>query len=161
AQDEASEGQGDRARREHDEELRSDDRPDHREEQQRRQAARCIADGTAAAKLQAVHHQIRDDQQRHGALHVDGKSQERRAEGGESEADRALDEGGEQRGGDRSENYRESDSCRTSAGCLARRPARCWICWRQETPGATISVSAAAALTAGASRRLPSATEMS
>ena len=49
----------------------------------------------------------------------------------------------------------------TSAGCLARRPARCSICWRQEMPGATTSVSAAAAWTAGASRRLPSVTDSS
>src|SRR6185295_20113005 len=54
-----------------------------------------------------------------------------------------------------------SASLSASAGCRARRPARCWICWRQEMPGATTVVVAAAALTAGASRRLPRATEMS
>ena len=37
-------------------------------------------------------------------------------------------------------HQRASASHRTSAGCLARRPARCWICWRQEMPGATTSV---------------------
>ena len=54
-----------------------------------------------------------------------------------------------------------SASRRIWAGCLARRPARCSICWRQETPGATISVSAAADFTAGARRRLPRVTETS
>jgi hypothetical protein len=104
AQDEAPERQRDRTRRERDEELRADDRADHREEQQRCQSARCVADGSAAAKLQAVHHEIRDDQQGHGALDVDREGQERRAQGRKSEADRALDEGGEQDRGDRGED---------------------------------------------------------
>ena len=56
---------------------------------------------------------------------------------------------------------RASTSRSASAGCLARRPARCWICWRQEMPGAITSVVGGAALTAGASRRFPSATETS
>ena len=51
-----------------------------------------------------------------------------------------------------------SESRSNWAGCRARLPDRCSICWRQEMPGATTSVSAAAAWTAGASRRLPSVT---
>jgi hypothetical protein len=44
---------------------------------------------------------------------------------------------------------------------LGEAAGQCSICCRQETPGATISVSAVAAFTAGASRRLPSVTETS
>src|SRR5262249_11629766 len=43
----------------------------------------------------------------------------------------------------------------TSAGCFVFLPVRCSICWGQEMPDATISTSLAAALTAGARRRLP------
>ena len=58
-------------------------------------------------------------------------------------------------------HQRASASHSTSAGCFARRPARCWICWRQEMPGATTSVLAGVAFTAGASRRLPRETDTS
>jgi len=52
-------------------------------------------------------------------------------------------------------------AARTSTRCLARRPVPCAICWRQEMPGATISVSGPAAWMAGKRRRAPMAWEIS
>jgi len=66
-------------------------------------ARRRVADRALPAKLETVHHEVRDDQQRHGGLHVDDERQERRTQRGEPEADRPLDEGGEQDGDDRGE----------------------------------------------------------
>jgi hypothetical protein len=100
AQHEGAEQQGDGAGRERDQELGADDRADHREDQKRCEAPGRVADGPAPAQLEAVHHEVRDDQERDRDLHVDGERQERRAQGREPEADRALDEGGEDDGDD-------------------------------------------------------------
>src|SRR2546430_7990697 len=112
-------------------------------------------------RLDPVHHEVRDDQDRDRRLHIEEERQERRAERGKAEADGPLHERGDENG--EGGAYEEGDSAarRTSAGWNARRPARGAICWRHETPGATITVSAGAAFTAGTRRRLPSATEMS
>jgi hypothetical protein len=50
-------------------------------------------------KLEAVHHEVRDDQQWHGSLHVNDERQKRRAQRGEPEADGSLDEAGGEDGG--------------------------------------------------------------
>src|SRR5262249_42528948 len=47
-----------------------------------------------------------------------------------------------------------------SAGCKGRRPVACSTCWRQEMPGATTTALGLFS-TAGKSRRLPMATEIS
>jgi hypothetical protein len=104
AQDEAPQHQGGGPGRERDEEPRADHRPDHREDQERREPPRSVADRPAPSQLKAVHHEVRDDEQRDGGLDVDREGQERRAQGGKPEADRALDQGGEEHGGDRSED---------------------------------------------------------
>ena len=103
AQHEGAEDQRHRARREHHEQLRADDRAQHGEHQQRHEPARRVADRALPAQLETVHHEVRDDQERHGGLHVDDERQERRAQRGEPEADRALDEGGDEDGGGRGE----------------------------------------------------------
>jgi len=55
----------------------------------------------------------------------------------------------------------EKLSASTSTRCFARRPVPWAICWRQETPIATISVSVEARRTAGNSLRSAIASEMS
>jgi hypothetical protein len=52
------------------------------------------AELASAAQLQAVHREVRDHEERDRTFDVDHEGQERRAERGEAEADRALDEGG-------------------------------------------------------------------
>jgi len=62
------------------------------------------AERALAPELKPVHHEVRNDQRRHGGLHVDHERQQRRAQRGESEPDRPLDEGGDENGSDRDDD---------------------------------------------------------
>jgi hypothetical protein len=53
-------------------------------------------DVTLAAELDEVHRDVRDDEHGYRGLDVDEEREERGGDGGEADADSALDEGGDE-----------------------------------------------------------------
>jgi len=77
---------------------RAEDGPGGAGEEQRPQAPNRRREPAPPTRLDPVHHEVRDDQDRDRRLHVEEERQERRAERGKAEADGPLHERGDENG---------------------------------------------------------------